>query len=90
MTVTSCKKLVASLVFAQFTIAAPALSTELLGQDGIRFELGGGAKVSPVYEGSSDYIVSPLVLVRVNSFRLGSLRFGGGDKRGFSVGPSFK
>lgn len=57
---------------------------------GIEFELGGGAKVQPRYEGSSDFIVSPLPLIRLERLTLSNgFQIGGGDGLGFSVSPSF-
>lgn len=75
--------------FATVAISTAAASDLDTGNH-IRFELGAGGNLTPIYEGSSDYELRPSVLFRIKSLHLGSLRFGGDDDGGFSVGPSFR
>lgn len=57
---------------------------------GIEFRLGGGGQLQPRYEGSSDYIVSPRPIIRLDRLTFpNGFQIGGDDGRGFSIGPSF-
>jgi len=54
-------------------------------------ELGGGGMVTPAYEGSDEYILTPWPIVSLDVLRLpGLLELGGGPAGGFSVFPSFE
>ncbi|GGE29555.1 hypothetical protein GCM10007276_03460 [Agaricicola taiwanensis] len=68
--------------------AAPVTPGVAPGTDLI-IELGIGGRVSPAYEGASEYEVSPFPIIRpryVNIPGLGA--FGGRDGTGFSIAPS--
>ncbi len=56
----------------------------------IRFELGTGPRYAPIYEGASDYGVSPGLTGGLTALSLGSIRIDRGDAGGFSFGPSFR
>jgi outer membrane protein len=53
-------------------------------------ELGVGGRVSPSFEGSSEYEVTPFPIIRPRYFNIPGLgEFGGRDGTGFSISPSF-
>ncbi len=58
---------------------------------GLIFELGAGGSLSPSYEGSSRYELSPYPVVRLKYLRLNNgFQIGGGDDQGLSFRPSFR
>jgi len=57
---------------------------------GMSFELGAGGSVSPSYEGSSRYMISPYPIIRFNYIKFNNgFQLGGGSEQGFSFKPSF-
>ena len=76
--------------------AAPAVAQDYSGQGhagyvapGIEGEIGIGVSVAPRFEGSSDFVVNPLPLIRIDRFTLSNgFSLGGGPEMGFSLGPS--
>ena len=56
----------------------------------IRFELGTGPRYAPLYEGSSEYKVTPGLTGGVTALSLGQIRYQRGETGGFSIGPSFR
>lgn len=72
--------------------AMPALAQDYSGSaaPGIEGEIGIGVSVTPRYEGSSDFVVNPLPLIRIDRLTFSNgFQIGGGAGTGFSVGPSF-
>jgi outer membrane protein len=68
----------------------PAAQAQDASGPGISFELGAAGKVSPSYFGSSDYILSPVPLIRLKRLELpNGFVIGGGSDEGFSLSPSF-
>jgi outer membrane protein len=55
----------------------------------LKFELGAGGLVKPTYEGAASYGISPSPMFRFLSLETAKRSIGGGDSRGFSIGPSF-
>lgn len=54
------------------------------------FELGISGFVSPEYEGSNEYQITPVPIVSIEYLSIPGIgAFGGKDGRGFSIGPSF-
>ncbi len=73
-------------------VSAPALAQDYGGANtpGIEGEIGIGVSVAPRYEGSSDFTVNPVPMVRIDRFTISNgFSLGGGPDTGFSVGPSF-
>lgn len=86
-------KTIAAALLTLPLLAVPALAQDTgfgaPSQPGIEFELGGGARVAPRYEGASEYLVSPLPLIRLKRLTLSNGFQIGGREGGFSIGPSF-
>jgi MipA family protein len=58
---------------------------------GLEFELGAGGLVSPSYEGSNRYLLSPYPVIRFGYLQLpNGCTLGGGDGLGLSFAPSFR
>lgn len=58
---------------------------------GMILELGAGGNVTPRFESSSDYLLSPYPMVRLKYIRFNNgFQIGGGDDQGFSFRPSFR
>ena len=75
-----------------FVMPASAQASDFgsTNRPGIEFEVGGGVKIQPRFEGASEYIVGPLPLISFGRLTLSNgFEIGGGDGRGFSVSPSF-
>lgn len=78
-----------SFAFVPAAQAQDAGSSSMSGP-GISFELGAAGKVSPSYFGSSDYMLSPVPLIRLKRLELpNGFVIGGGSDEGFSLSPSF-
>ena len=72
---------------------APPPSAPQARPHDIVLEIGGGAHLRPVYEGSKDYDVAPTGFATVHYFWLpgfGVLKNGRANNDGFSFGPSFR
>jgi len=76
-------------VFLAAFAVTGAQASDAQKQHNIKLELGGGAAVTPAYEGASRYEVKPSVVIRVKALRFKAINFGYGDDLGFSIGPSF-
>lgn len=71
--------------------AAPLVPVEQTKPgNSIQFELGAGAGVGAAYEGSKDFIFSPVPVIRLRGLDFGRLSFGGGKTTGFLAAPSFR
>lgn len=58
--------------------------------DDLVITLGVGGLVSPKFEGSDSYMLSPRPIVKLHYLRLGGLSLGGGPETGPFVAPSFR
>ena len=64
--------------------AAPSSGDDLI------LTLGIGGLVSPKFEGSNSYMLSPKPIVKLHYLRLGGLAVGGGPETGPFISPSFR
>ncbi len=94
---TACWKVTAALaiVFASAAFHSPVRAQAASGNDaadpfGFEVEIGAGGVVSPLYEGSDDYHVTPVPVVRLRRLNLGGINIDATDSLGWSVYPSFR
>ncbi|WP_306120611.1 MULTISPECIES: MipA/OmpV family protein [unclassified Roseitalea] len=82
----------AAAIAMAFGLAKPAVAQgwdDGAAAPGIKGEIGIGVSVTPLYEGSTDFKVSPLPLIRIERLTLSNGFQIGGREGGFSLGPSF-
>ncbi|WP_224407998.1 MipA/OmpV family protein [Afifella sp. IM 167] len=83
--------LAAGLLVSQAALAQESAPAYGAGGEDFVIELGGGASVTPAYEGADDYTVQPKPFIALHYLSLPVLgSFGGGSDQGLSVGPSFR
>lgn len=87
--------LLAALAFSVVAVSAPAAAQETApaadtSAFSMEVELGASGVVAPRYEGSDDYRVSPIPIIRLRKFNLGSVHIDSTDRQGFSFYPSFR
>ncbi len=82
---------VAALVAGGFTTGVSAEEISRAGATDLAITLGVGARLSPGFEGSGKYLLSPFPIVKLHYLRIPQLTdFGGGPDIGPFISPSFR